>query len=304
MPIASSHDAPEALFERALESGRVHSAYLVAGPADACRALALRFARGLVCGGGAPRPCGDCGACRRSNVDAPGHEPLPLDGTGKKGPVYRHIGDHADLLWIERGSDDTRVRIGQIRALQSALRLGSNEGGARVAVVADAEWLNAEAQNALLRTLEEPPPRTTLVLVATSAASLLATVRSRCQRVIVRATAGEPLLADDAPEALVALRERVTNAASFDLPELLDFAEEFRGARAEAADAVTGLLDVGGALLRQRVRARIHDAHGDVRDALDAERELRAARRGLQRWNANPQMVAERALLALRRGLA
>ncbi len=318
MTFSDSHEAPEALLERALESGRIHSAYLVAGPTEPARALALRFARALVCTADrGARPCGSCAACRRSDPGAPGHEPVALDGSGKKGPLYRHVGDHPDLLWLERGADDTRVRIGQIRALQAALRMSPNEGGARAVIIADAEWLNAEAQNALLRTLEEPPPRTTLVLVTRSAASLLATVRSRCQRVVLRSPAGEPLLGDDVPEAIVGWRERLPAVASYDLPELLDLAEEFRGARAEAAENLTGMLDVGGALLRECVRRQIAQeaasAAADaapaappraLRAALEAERELRLARRALQRWNANPQMVAERALFALRRGLA
>jgi DNA polymerase III delta prime subunit len=234
----------------------------------------------------------------------PGHEPATLDGAGKKGPLYRHLGDHPDLLWVERGADDTRVRIGQIRALQSALRLRSHEGGWRAAVVADAEWLNAEAQNALLRTLEEPPSRTVLVLVAATPASLLATVRSRCQRVVLRPPDVDPWLAADAPPELVALRERLVRAGTLDLAALLDLAEEFRGARAEAALATQALLDVGCALLRERVRQGVAAGRADLRAELDAFDTLRDARRSLVRFNANPQMVAERALLALRGALA
>ena len=92
---------PSALLDRCLESGRIHSAYLISGPADAARELALRFARGIACQG-APRPCDDCPACRRSSP----REEIALDGTGKKGPLLRHVGDHADLFWVERGSED------------------------------------------------------------------------------------------------------------------------------------------------------------------------------------------------------
>jgi len=173
---------PQALLRRSLESGRLHSAYLLSGPPPEPRQAALGFARGVVCSGPSPRPCESCPSCHRSSP----REILTLDGAGKKGPLLRHIGDHPDLLWVERGADDTRVRIGQIRALQSALRLRVAEGGRRVGVIADAEWLNQEAQNALLRLLEEPPPATLIVLVARSAAGLLATVRSRCQRVVFR----------------------------------------------------------------------------------------------------------------------
>src|SRR5512147_784867 len=184
---------PQALLRRSLESGRLHSAYLLSGPPPGPREAALEFARGVVCSGPAPRPCGSCPACHRSSE----RERIALDGSGKKGPLLRHVGDHPDLLWVERGADDTRVRIGQIRALQSALRLRAAEGERRVAVIADAEWLNQEAQNALLRLLEEPPPGTLIVLVARSSAGLLATVRSRCQRVVFRPTPAAP---EDDPE--------------------------------------------------------------------------------------------------------
>ncbi len=279
------------LLRRALASGRVHSAYLLSGPGDAPREAALRFVRGLACeAAGRERPCEACASCRRSAAG----EPIAIDGAGRKGPLYRHVGDHPDLLWVERGADDTRVRIGQVRALQERLRLrAAREDGWRAAVVADAEWLNQEAQNALLRLLEEPPPRTVLVLVAATASGLLATVRSRCQRVPFATPPAR--LADD-PETR-ALAERLAGAGALRVPELLDWAEEYRGARAEAAQAVTGLLHTASLWLRERVAARA--GAGDLERELAAFAELQACRKSLAQRNANPQMVAERALLAL-----
>ena len=286
---------PAAPLRRSLDSGRVHSAYLISGAGDAPRRAALAFARGIVCTGEAPRPCERCLGCRRS---APREEPA-LDGTGKKGPLYRHVGDHPDLLFVARGEDDTRVRIGQIRALQSALRLRPSEGGARAAVIADAEWLNQEAQNALLRLLEEPPPRTTLVLVAASAAGLLATLRSRCQRVAFRAAEGEGWLGPEAPEAARGLAERLERVGAASLPELLDWAEGLRGARGEAAAAAELLLETATAWLHRRVAEHARSGGRDFARALAAFAAVRDARRALVQRNANPQMVAERALLAL-----
>jgi hypothetical protein len=282
------------LLDRSLASGRLHSAYLLWGPGETPRREALRFARGSVCTG-AEKPCEACNACRRSAE----REPIPLDGNGKSGPLLRHVGDHPDLFWIERGQGDTRVRIGQVRALQQALRLRSGEGGRRCAVIADAEWLNQESQNALLRLLEEPPPATTLVLVASTSASLLATVRSRCQRVAFALRPGdEP--EDPERDELMARFESLGTAP---LPALLDWAEEYRGGRAEAAAGVELLLDAGTAWLRRRV-AEQAEQHGELRPALDAFRTLSACRKSLAQRNANPQMVAERALFALQAGLA
>jgi DNA polymerase-3 subunit delta' len=283
---------PQALLRRSLESGRLHSAYLFSGPPEEPREAALWFARGVVCSGAAPRPCESCPSCQRSSQ----RELIALDGAGKKGPLLRHIGDHPDLLWVERGADDTRVRIGQIRALQAALRLRVAEGGRRVGVIADAEWLNQEAQNALLRVLEEPPPATLIVLVARSAAGLLATVRSRCQRVVFRP---RPQATDEDPQRRELL-ERLEALRSTTLPALLDWAEEYRGARAEAAEAAERLLETGAAWLRRRVASKLEQSGADPRPELDAHSVLAACRKSLVQRNANPQMVVERALLALR----
>lgn len=288
--MTETHAAPTAPLARALASGRIHSGYLLAGPGEAPREAALAFARALVCE--APtaeaHPCEACLPCRRS---APG-EPIPLDGAGKKGPLLRHVGDHPDLLWLERGAEDTRVRIAQVRALQSALRL---RGGARrAAVIADADWMNAEAQNACLRLLEEPPPGATLLLVAASPEGLLATVRSRCLRVAF------PARPAAAPETDAPERERLEGLARADDAAVLDWAEEFRGARAPTAAALEGLLDAASAWLHERATGAVRAGRRDVGPALEAFAALQRCRRSLRRRNANPQMVAERALFALR----
>jgi hypothetical protein len=286
---------PHALLERSLDSGRIHSAYLFSGPGSEPRDAALRFARGIACRGAAPRPCERCDACRRSRP----REEIALDGAGRQGPLYRHVGDHPDLYWIERGSGDTRVRIGQIRALQQALRLKSSQGGRRAAVVADAGWLNQEAQNALLRLLEEPPPDTTLVLVAASAAGLLATVRSRCQRIGFRARTDETADADET----AALRARLDAIAAASVPDLLDWADQYRGPRAVAAARVEALIEAATSHLRGRVAHRVSRGGREVSRELAALRVLSECRRALSQRNANPQMVAERTLMAVQDGV-
>jgi DNA polymerase-3 subunit delta' len=294
--MSPSSPEPRLPLLRSLETGRVHSAYLLSGPGGAPRETARWFVRALVCERGEAGPCDECEACRRSSCG----EEIPLDGSGKKGPLFRHVGEHPDLLWVERGEDDTRVRIGQIRALQGAFRLRGSEEGRRAAVIADAEWLNQEAQNALLRLLEEPPPRTSLVLVAASSAGLLATVRSRCQRVAFPADTGGSPLGPDASDEQRALVSRLGELPSQDLPDLLDWAESYRGPRAIAASAVSELLGTASAWLRERVAEAAEAGERDLRRELEAFDTLKACRKSLVQRNANPQMVAERALLALR----
>jgi DNA polymerase III delta prime subunit len=289
MPTASS-ELPS-LLRRSLESGRIHSAYLLSGPGSAPRDTALDFVRALVCqqvGG----PCEECIDCRRSSP----REPIALDGTGRSGPLLRHVGDHADLFWIERGDGNTRVTIDQIRALQGALHLQSNEGGRRAAVIADAEWMNHHAQNALLRILEEPPPQTTLVLATATSAGLLATVRSRCQRVRLEPNSGT---AERDPER-EAMRERLDGIATTTIPDLLDWAAEYRGARATVVGGVEAFLETASLWVRDCVVSAVRETEADVSGDLDVFRTLSDCRKTLSQRNANPQMVVERALLALR----
>jgi DNA polymerase-3 subunit delta' len=94
---------------------------------------------------------------------------------------------HPDLTWLRPMDDSRQIRIEQVRDLAAELALTSHGGGYKVAVIAPADALNRFAANALLKTLEEPPARTLLVLVATQPSRLPPTVLSRCQRLRVRA---------------------------------------------------------------------------------------------------------------------
>jgi DNA polymerase-3 subunit delta' len=83
--------------------------------------------------------------------------------------------------------DSQQIRIEQIRGLSEELALTAHQGAYKVAIITPADSLNRFAANALLKTLEEPPPRTLLVLVVTQPSRLPATILSRCQRIRIRA---------------------------------------------------------------------------------------------------------------------
>jgi hypothetical protein len=291
---------PTTILRRSIKNERVHSGYLFTGGGAPPRDAARAFARALAC----ERPhegwsCEDCTGCRRS-IEDPEADAIAIDGKGKRGPTLRRVGDHPDLLWVERGADDTRVTVGQIRDMQAALRLGANEGGRRVAVVADAELMNTSAQNALLRVLEEPPHATTLILVARRASALLATIRSRSVRIRFPNEPPIALRGADASETVDEIVNLLERLRSTSTPALLDFAEQYRGTRALAAESVTELIDVAAEWLRERVKREVDESgHSSLR-RLDAYRSLQQLRRELLQRNANPQMVAERLLLGLR----
>jgi DNA polymerase-3 subunit delta' len=89
---------------------------------------------------------------------------------------------HPDWLRVQPIDDSRQIRIEQIRELGQELSLTSHQGGYKVGVISPADVLNRFAANALLKTLEEPSPRTVLILVVTQPSRLPATILSRCQR--------------------------------------------------------------------------------------------------------------------------
>lgn len=90
---------------------------------------------------------------------------------------------HADLHWIEPPEDKQAIGIDQIRELVTDLSLTSFHGGGKVAVIDPANAMTISAANSLLKTLEEPPGDTTLILIADRTGRLPATLFSRCQRI-------------------------------------------------------------------------------------------------------------------------
>lgn len=147
--------------ERALSSGRVPHALLFAGPWGAGKATAAReLAKSILCPSASPCSCGRCASCHR--VDS---------------------GTHADLFIRTVASTRSTITIDEMRELSRRLAESPLEGERKVAVIDPADAVTPEAQNSLLKTLEEPPEDTTIILVAQNTDALLPTVRSRCVRV-------------------------------------------------------------------------------------------------------------------------
>ena len=156
---------PLALLAAAADQDRVaHALLLHDAPGAGGALLAQWLARRLLCTGPSRRPCGGCAACRAVNEAR-----------------------HPDFLRLQPPEDSQQIRIEQVRELSAELALASHQGGYKVVLIDPAEAMNRFAANALLKTLEEPPPRTVLMLVTTQPSRLPATVRSRCQCVRIRA---------------------------------------------------------------------------------------------------------------------
>ncbi len=168
----------------ALRRGALHHAYLFGGPGGVGKGRAARLlAQAANCEGGVAGPgglrddaCGACGPCRKI---AKGVHPDVLVLAEER--VMAKAG-----AWEPKGgrSPSKDIVVDQVRDLvDRRLSLKRFEGRHRFVVIDPADAMNAQAQNALLKTLEEPPEGTTLVLVAASPDVLLPTIRSRCLRV-------------------------------------------------------------------------------------------------------------------------
>jgi len=150
------------LLQEALKSGRTPHAYLFAGPEGVGkRTAALALARALNCEEGTA-PGDGCGACLSCRKIAKGL--------------------HPDVQVIVPAG--AAIKIDQVRALEADAALGLYEGKRRVFVLDGAEKMTEQAANAILKTLEEPPGRSVLILLTTTPSALPPTIVSRCQAVI------------------------------------------------------------------------------------------------------------------------
>ncbi|MGB1252941.1 MAG: DNA polymerase III subunit delta' [Candidatus Promineifilaceae bacterium] len=163
------HDWAVEVLSGAIKYNRVGHAYLITGPAQVGKmTLAKIFAQALNCEADSAemRPCGRCRQC-----------------------MLMKAGRHPDLRYVEpevsaRGK--ASIKIDTIRELQRGLQLAAYEGRYKVVIIRGFDAANRNAANAFLKTLEEPPSNTILILTATDADSLLDTIKSRCRVVSIR----------------------------------------------------------------------------------------------------------------------
>jgi DNA polymerase III subunit delta' len=165
--------APKRALIAAMRSDRVAGAYLFHGPRGVGKyRMARAFARALLCDEGGDDACGSCSACRRVLSE-----------------------NHPDVHVVGVGDDVTQIKIGDVREARARLSLKPLEGSRQIVIVDNADRLSEESGNALLKTLEEPPPGTVIVLVAAERIQVLETIRSRCQAIRFRTLGQEQVAA-------------------------------------------------------------------------------------------------------------
>lgn len=185
------HDWAVDHLRRALANGRVRHAYLIVGTESIGKeTLARAFAMTLNCveADEAARPCGRCSACRRIAA-----------------------GSHPDILYSENDPVTGVLKTEEVRAVMSRIALKPYEARYRIAIFRDFDHARGNAQDALLKTLEEPPPQAVLILLAPAPETLLSTITSRSQIISLR-----PVAADVIREVLIQHK-----GASLDQADLL-----------------------------------------------------------------------------------
>ncbi len=172
------HDWAVEHLQKALAHGRIRHAYLIVGTESIGReTLARAFAMAVNCTNPDEqhRPCGVCRSCK-----------------------LIASGNHADMIYSELDSGTGVLKIEEIRAVTQRIALKPYEARYRVAIFRDFDRARPQAQDALLKTLEEPPPQAILLLLASATETLLPTITSRSQVLHLR-----PLALDAVRDALI-----------------------------------------------------------------------------------------------------
>jgi DNA polymerase-3 subunit delta' len=293
------HDPIVEGFRRAVARGRLASTFLFVGPPGVGkRTFAIKLAQTLLCSERAVdhfEACGQCDSCRQAEL-----------GTHPDLHLVQKLADKSGLI-LEQfiGDRETRSKAG----LCHDIAMKPHRGNRRVAIIDDADTLGAETANCLLKTLEEPPPRSVMILIGTSAAKQLPTIRSRCQIVRFQPLEAEDVsrllqekgLVADAQEA-----QRLARLSDGSLQQALEMAdaslEEFRAWLFERlSDLPRGRLD-----LATQIEAFVNEA-GKAAPArrartrqvvLLAERHFRQMIPGLGTQSSEPTVHAGQSLEA------
>lgn len=154
------------MLQRSLQRGRLGHAYLFSGgDLQTLESLACTLAKTLNCqraakaGGVATDCCDECASCKKIESET-----------------------HGDIHWVRPESKSRIVSVDQMRELMREIQLKPNDAEFKVSVIVAADRLNPQAANAFLKTLEEPPPKSVMILLTTEPGRILETIISRCLR--------------------------------------------------------------------------------------------------------------------------
>lgn len=170
------HSREISILKSAFLSGKVPHSLLFSGPEGiGKRQAALAYAKLLNCSNSGEDACGTCPDCQM--MDALTHPNLLQ--------VWPTVKDKKDKDLLINTEEDGVIRIEQVREVQNALKYRVDRGR-KIVIIAAADKLMPQAANAFLKTLEEPPSDSVIILVSSKASDLLPTILSRCQRINFR----------------------------------------------------------------------------------------------------------------------
>lgn len=295
------HEAAEQEFLQAWKSGRMAHAWLITGPKGVGKAsFAFRCARFVL-------HSQTAGSAAASGLLLPEMAPAPADSLAvdPADPLFHRVASlgHADLLCLEPAWDEkgkrwrTEIVAEDARRLTPFFGMTAAEGGYRIAIIDSADDLNRHAANAILKILEEPPPKGLIFLVSHSPGALLPTIRSRCRRLALQPLPAERMaeflssrvaeeglpqseqaalaaLAAGSPGRLEALLRNdglalyddllalLATLPDLDIPALQALGD--RMGRQAAPDAFSNLLDLLGAILARQIAAAARGRPADA----------------------------------------
>ncbi|MBU0531598.1 MAG: AAA family ATPase [Candidatus Uhrbacteria bacterium] len=299
---------------RSLKSGRVAHAYLFIGPSRVGKNTVARWlAEELLSGVTSIR------TFAKDNLT-----------------VVTPISSHPDVTIVRRETDaksgklKSSVSVEQVRDLRERLSMSSLHGGRKVAIVEEADQLNSAAANALLKTLEEPTPKTHLILIAAGRGHLPETIYSRCEVIrfglvgeaairealasttldaqtvneIAQHAAGRPGVAIDYASDLDALEASKSEVREFEtlingsIAERLNAAGKMLPKGGEARAKLLGKFDLWERMLRDRLLQAVQQGDAATDRIVNAMQTLRTSREAAVA-NTNPQITLENFLIKL-----
>lgn len=212
--------------------GRLSHAYIIEGPVkETVDALADLLAQAYVCSSEGGKPCGVCSNCRKA--------------AGKI---------HPDIIRVSLLEDKRMIVVDQVRQLRSEAYIRPNEADRKVFLIEDAQTMNENAQNALLKVLEDGPAYLSFLLLTENAQQLLTTVRSRCETLSLKARPGEDAVQADAEleKTAAALAGLLVEGDELALVELTTALE----VKKPDKDTLLALFDLVERSLRERLPAQ------------------------------------------------
>jgi DNA polymerase III subunit delta' len=157
--------------KNAINNNRLAHAYIFSGPEGCGRSLLARnFAKALNCEKKKDDACDFCTSCKK---------------------IDKYI--HPDVKWLNKDGKGSQIKIEQIRELENQIVLKPYEAKYKVFIIKDAQLMTAEAANSFLKTLEEPPPNSVLILITERPKDLFRTIVSRCQLIRIKPFSTEEL---------------------------------------------------------------------------------------------------------------